>query len=152
VRRQIDDIDDDHDKNLAKTAKSIRETLKQHNLGNFSKSWKHNAKDLRAWKPYDFLSGVANALAQPELQTQDPEPRARVEARGFRHMPLGVLFHRERNTNGTEISGEQEKKDAIVVGLEVLVHKRRRKLAAKLMQKRDSTVQDWRNKLDRQDR
>jgi hypothetical protein len=67
-------------------------------------------------------------------------------------MPLGVLFHRERNTNGTEISGEQEKKDAIVVGLEVLVHKRRRKLAAKLMQKRDSTVQDWRNKLDRQDR
>jgi hypothetical protein len=131
VRQEIDDIDDDHDENLAKIAKSIRETLKQYNLGNFSKSWKQNAKDLRAWKPYDFLSGVANALAPPELQTQDPEPKARVEARGFRHMPLGVLFHRVRNTDGTKISGEQEKKDAIVEGLEGLVQQTRRKTRCK---------------------
>jgi hypothetical protein len=139
-----------------KLAKSIRETLKQHKLGNFWKSWKRNAKELEQWTPFDFLLGIENALA-PVLRTKSSEPRA--SFRGARDMPqvnwanvfskstkaMKVIHHRA-------IEEDQERKDAILDSLEDLIHERRHKLAAGLMSQRDSIVQAWKNELAELDR
>ena len=120
--------------------------MKQHNLGNFAKTWTRNAKELELWTPYEFLLGVENALSPPELQAHDAELQAAVGARDFRPIPWERLFQKVMHINGIEVDG-QERKKAIIDGLKTFVCERGQKLAAGLMKKRDLVVQEWRNNL-----
>jgi hypothetical protein len=139
VYQEITEIGDGNEK----LAKSIRETLKQHNLGNFAKTWRRNQEELGLWTPYDFLLGVENALSPPELQVQ---PVASVGVRELRPINWEGLFHKVR----VSISGPslgQEKTAAILGALETHISERRQELAAELMRQRDSTVRQWKDKL-----
>lgn len=150
--REIFAIDDDSER----LGKSIRETLKQHELGNFSKSWKTNAKELEKWTPYDFLRGMKNALA-PEPQMQGHEPRAQVIARAkdVPYVNWANLFSKTTKAmKGTlhaieskEIGGDQERKDEILNSLENLIQKRYRALAVDLMEQRDRIMKGWKDEL-----
>jgi hypothetical protein len=152
VYYEIFAIADDNEK----LAKSIRETLKQHQLGNFLKSWKRNAKELEQWTPFHFLRGIENALA-PVLRTKGREPRA--SFRGARDVPrvnwanvLSKTTKAMKVTPHRETGEDQERKDAILDSLENLIHERRHKLAAGLMNQRDSIVQAWKDELAELDR
>ncbi|KAE9371134.1 hypothetical protein N431DRAFT_376541 [Stipitochalara longipes BDJ] len=146
VYEEITEINDADEK----LAKSIREILKQHNLGNFAKTWKKNEKELERWTPYEFLLGVENAFSPPELQVQEPELQATVGVRDFRSIPWERLsqriFQKVMHINGIEVNG-QERKEAIIDGLATLVHERGHELAEKLMRQRNSIIQEWRNSL-----
>jgi hypothetical protein len=152
VYHEIFEINDDN----KKLGKSIRETLKQHKLGNFSKSWKKNAKELEKEKrtPYDFLLGMENALA-PEPQTQGHEPRAKVRARA-RSEPhvnwANLLSKTTKAMKETLVGGEQERKDGILVSLNDLIQERYHALAAELMTQRDLIVRAWKDGLEKLDR
>jgi hypothetical protein len=159
VYREIFEINDDNEK----LGKSIRETLKQHKLGNFSKSWKKNAKELEKekWTPYDFLRGMENALAS-EPQTQGHEPRAQVRARArdVPHVNWANLLSKTTKAmketlhviDGKEVGCDQERKDGILDSLENLIQVRYHELAAELMTKMDSIVQAWKDELEKLDR
>jgi hypothetical protein len=159
VYREIFEINDDNEK----LGKSIRETLKQHKLGNFSKSWKKNAKELEKdkWTPYVFLRGIENALA-PEPQTQCHEPRAQIRARArdVPHINWANLLSKTTKAmketlhviDGKEVRGDQERKDGILDSLEELIQERYHALAAELMAQRDSIVQAWKDELEKLDR
>jgi hypothetical protein len=129
-----------------KLAKSIRETLKQHNLGNFEETWRSKQEGPGLWTPYDFLLGLDNALSPPELQAQEPEPVAPVGVRELRPINWEGLLHKVM----VSISGPslgQEKTAAILGALDTHISKRRQELAAELMRQRDSTVRQWKDKL-----
>jgi hypothetical protein len=159
VYYEIFEINDDNEK----LGKSIRETLGQHGLGNFSKRWKRNAKELEKeeWTPCDFLRGMENALA-PEPQTQGHEPRAQVRARAkdVPHVNWPNLLSKTTKAvketlhliDGKEVGGDQERKDGILDSLENLIQERNRALAAELMTKMDSIVQAWKDELEKLDR
>ncbi|KIM93347.1 hypothetical protein OIDMADRAFT_61686 [Oidiodendron maius Zn] len=145
-----------------KLAKSIRETLKQHELGNFSKWWKEIAKELEKEKltPCDFLRELENVLA-PEPQIRGLEPRDRVRARA-RDVPrvnwvnlFSIIINAMKETphviDGKEIGGDKERKDGILNSLEELIQERCHALAAKLMTKMDSIVQGWKDELEKLD-
>jgi hypothetical protein len=159
VYHEIFEINDDNEK----LGKSIRETLKQHKLGNFSKSWKKNAKELEKekWTPCDFLREIENALA-PEPQTQGHEPRAQVRARA-RDVPPVNWANLLRKTakamkktlhviDGKEVGGDQLRKNGILDSLEKLIKERYHALAAELMTKMDSIMQAWKDELENLDR
>jgi hypothetical protein len=137
--QEITEINDANEK----IAKSIRETLKQHNLGNFAKTWKKNEEELKLWTPYDFLLGVDNALSPPELKAEDPEP---VGDREFRPINWEGLFHKVRVSMSGPSLGH-EKTAAILEALQTHISERGQELAAGLMRQRDSTVRQWKEKL-----
>lgn len=137
-----------HDAGNEKLAKSIRATLKEHNLGKFAQSWRINAEDLEALTPCEFLLGVENALSLPKPQTQGLKPQAPTGARELRPINWEGLFDKVKETihiNGAGFG--QEQKDAIVKDLKAHVRVRQQVLAAELMRQRDSTVQAWKDKL-----
>jgi len=136
VYQEITEINDTNEK----LAKSIRETLKQYNLGNFAKTWKKNQEELELWTPYDFLLGVDNALSPP-----DPEPVAPVGVRELRPINWEGLFHRVVPMSGPSLG--HEKTAAILEALQTHISERGQELAAELMRQRDSTVQQWKDKL-----
>jgi hypothetical protein len=129
----------------------MRETLKQHNLGNFSKSWKKNAKDLEKWTPYDFIIGVENVLRPPEPRMQEPQHRAQTGARELRHIDWEGLIHKVMHISDKLIGGDQERKDEILKGLEEIIENRGREIAEELMKQRNTIVHGWRQKLEKQD-
>ncbi|KAH8745765.1 hypothetical protein BGZ57DRAFT_974389 [Hyaloscypha finlandica] len=141
VYQKIAEISDGNEK----LAKSIRETLKQHNLGDFVQTWKSKQEELGLWTPYDFLLGLDNALSPLELQTQESAP---VGVRDLRPINWDSLFRKVRDTlhmNSTRLG--QEKKAAILEAIEVHICERQRELATALMTQRDSTVREWKDKL-----
>jgi hypothetical protein len=142
VYQKIAEIGDGNEK----LAKSIRETLKQHNLGDFVQTWKSKQEELGLWTPYDFLLGLDNALSPPEVQAQEPEPVAPVGVRELRPINWEGLFHKIRMLMSNS-SLKQEKTAAILETLETHISKRRQELAVELMRQRDSTVRQWKEKL-----
>jgi len=158
VYHEIFGINDDNEK----LGKSIRETLKQHELGNFSKNWKKNSAELEkeGWTPYDFLRGLENALApEPQTQGYEPRPQARARARDVPHVNWANLLSKTSKAmkgtlhviDGKEGGGDQEKKDGILDSIEGLIQERNHALAAELMRQRDSIVQAWKDELEKLD-
>jgi len=141
VYQEIAEIGDQNEK----LAKSIRETLKQHNLGNLVKTWRSKQEEPGLWTPYDFLLGLHNALSPPP-ESQEPEPVAPVGVRELPPINLAGLFHKVR----VSISGPSlghEKTAAILEALQTHISERGQELAAELMRQRDSTVRQWKDKL-----
>jgi hypothetical protein len=136
-----------------KLAKSIRDTLKKRDLGNFSKTWRPNATALEEWTPHDFLRGMENALSAPEPDMQSRE-RASAGPRDLPHINWPNLVRKATKgtfprATGKQSGGDQDKKDAILDELEHLVDVRRGELALELMTQRNMQVQSWQKELDR---
>jgi hypothetical protein len=155
VYHEIFDIGDDNEK----LGKSIRASLKQEGLGNFSKSWKKNADELEErLTPNKFLRGIEKALVpKPQPQGHEPETQARTTGKDVPHVNWDILFSKLLKAikeafhviDGREVGDDQEKKDGILDCLETFIQERYHALATELIKNRDSIVQAWEDELDR---
>jgi hypothetical protein len=137
-----------HDEN-EKLARSIRETLKKNNLGDFSRRWGRNSTDLKRLTPYDFLLNIEKALTPPEVQDRAQLAQSRVYDIPHQNWAnfvkkAGATLSDSRTKQSNQ---EKETKDAILNGLEKLVEQRGRMLAEELGHQRNSLVQGWRDEL-----
>lgn len=123
-------------------ASSIRKTLKQHRLGDFSKTWGKNSEYFQHWTPHDFLLSIEDAFT-PQLAQSRANDTPRVNLANL-VKNTGVSILDSRNKQGDQ---ENETKNAILDGLELLVLRRGRELAEGLMNQRNSLVQGWRDEL-----
>ena len=120
------------------------------------KSWNINAPDLERWTPYEFLKALEIELTPPERQTPRRESKGRVGPKDIPEVNWGNLIKKTGKAmkrslhviDGKEVGGDQEKKDAILDSLEGHIRERRRILAAELLTKRESIVQEWKKKLE----
>jgi hypothetical protein len=142
-------IQDDNDK----LAKSIWDDLKIHkdNVGNSRRTWEMNATALEGRTPYGFLGMVEGVLHPPGRPTPGHEPRTPVGARDMPNVNWANLISKTKEIGGKKIYRDLQRKDAMLDNLEIHIHKRKRELAEKLMKIRDSTVQFWKDELERLD-
>ena len=112
---------------------------------------------LQRWTPYSFLREMENVLAPPLPQTSGREPRAQ-GPRDLPHVNWTKLIKKGvKAMTGTlhviesKEMGEQQQKNRILDNLETYIHNRQHELATSLMQKRNDTVQGWKDKLPKPD-
>lgn len=129
-----------------KLAISVRETLKQHKLGNFYKPWSRNSEHLQQLTPHDFLQGIENAFTPP--QTQDRAQLFQSRAFDIPRINWSNLVKKATltlsNSRTKQSDQDTEAKDAILNHLEKVVKQRGLELAAGLMNQRISLLQGWR--------
>lgn len=137
-----------HDEN-EKLARSMRETLKKHQLGDFSKTWGWNYEHLKQLTPYDFLLSIENAFTPPQRQG-----RAQLAPSGPRDLPHINWSNLVRKATSPlsdsrtkQSDQDKETKGAILDSLETLIEQRGRELAEGLKNRRNSLVQGWRAEL-----
>lgn len=149
---EIDDIDD-HD---TKLAKEIRDAFKKDGIGNFSKMWKKNFKNLGDLTPYQFLRVIEMDLTGPEeSQTQSAEPGSEDRSRDVPSIDMPSLVSKVKGlfrrsgqvTQGVEVGGDRARVEELLNHLEEFIAERQQELAAKIMTRRNLKVQGWKDKL-----
>jgi hypothetical protein len=137
-----------HDEN-EKLARSMRDTLKQHQLGDFSKTWGWNSENLKHLTPYEFLLRIESAFAPPQMQNR--AQLAQFRANETRRLNWANLVKKAGATLSDNRSKQSDQynaaKDAILDDLETLIKERGRELAEGLKNRRNSLVQGWQDEL-----
>lgn len=142
---QIIEIQDENEK----VAKSIRGTFERHGLGNFTKSWKKNSKELEEWTPCDFLRGIEDTLMiEPSEQVKT------IRSQAGRDVPAisWAGFMQITKTTNLSQSGKttqemQQRTAKIDEALVEYIKQRAHEFAADLMERRDFIVEKWKDEL-----